>query len=30
MFIKRQLIVLPVSLALLAAVDQPWKDKQIA
>ena len=30
MFIKRQLIVLPVALALLAAVDQPWKDKRIA
>jgi hypothetical protein len=29
MFIKGQLLVLPVSLALLAAGDQPWKDKQI-
>ena len=30
MFFKRHLIVLPVSLALLAAGDQTWKDKQIA
>lgn len=30
MFLKGQLFVLPVSLALLAGADQPWKDKQIA